>query len=59
VTSEPRCALFQAVIDQIADAFTRAGFDPRTGIRLRRIFRHDRIGARQVQSNNELGRLVW
>jgi Methyltransferase domain len=48
VTSEPRCALFQAAIDRIADAFTRAGFDPRTGIRLRRIFREAGLPAPQM-----------
>jgi SAM-dependent methyltransferase len=36
--SEPPCPLFETAVARIRDAFARAGCDPRTGLKLARIF---------------------
>jgi SAM-dependent methyltransferase len=38
VDSEPTCPLFESAAQRIGETFARAGCDPRTGLKLRRIF---------------------
>ncbi len=39
VRSDPNCPLFETAAQRIRETFSRAGYDPRTGLKLWRIFR--------------------
>jgi hypothetical protein len=54
ITCEPDCALFATTADRIRQTFARAGLDPRTGLKLARIYRAAGLPAPQTHQGTRV-----